>query len=164
MAAEQIFTGLPKWAQGVLAVAGLGLITIIGFTIYNKIKKRVGLAGAFDEKKKVTSEIKTLADKGVKPSYSNAEYESMANKAFAAMDGYGSDDDALEAIMEKLKNDADVLKLIDAYGIRELDTGKFNPENNKKETLSGAISSEFSAGEIKDMNDILTKKGIKITF
>lgn len=164
MSAESTFTGLPGWAQGVLAVGALGLIVIIGFTIYKKIQKRIGLAGAFKEKREVTDKLKELEKENIKPTLSDAEFAAMANQLVAAFDGYGSKVSEVYKNFDKLKNDADVLKLIDAYGIREISSGRFNPEPNYKGTLAGAIAEEMAGQEIAYANSVLKKKGIKITF
>ena len=38
MAKGEIFQGLPKWAQGALAVGGLVIVGFVGYKIYRKVQ------------------------------------------------------------------------------------------------------------------------------
>lgn len=164
MDAGKIFSDLPGWAKGIIAVVAIGGVAALGFAIYRGVKKRLSLAGAFDEKRKVKDELKNLGEKGIKPTLTEAEYAAMANQLVASFDGYGSKVSEIYKVFDKLKNDADVMKLIDSYGIREISSGRFNPEPNFKGTLAGAITEEMAGQEIAFANSVLKKKGIKITF
>lgn len=164
MSAESTFNALPGVAKVVIVVAGTGLTLVTGYMIYSAVKKRIGLAGSFKEKREVDDEIKNLANKNVKPTYSDSQYLAWANQIHAGFDGYGSGVTQLPSIFIKLKNDADMLKLINAYGIREISSGKLNPTPNFKGTLAGAIADELDAFEINQMNRVLSANKITITF
>ncbi|MEK6882102.1 MAG: hypothetical protein AABY22_20970 [Nanoarchaeota archaeon] len=164
MGVEKVFTGLPRIAQGIIAVVVVGGFGFIGWKIYSAIKKRISLAGSFKEKKEVTNAIQELENKGVKPTFINAQYLTFANQIHAAFDGYGTGFLSVAGIFGKLRNNVDILKLIDAYGIREIDSGKGNPAPNFKGTLAGAISDELSAWEIQQLNKLLKSNKISITF
>lgn len=164
MSAETTFNGLPGWAKGVLAVGALGLTAIVGFTVYSKVQSRIAHAGDFAEKADVKDEIKDLAKQNIKPSYSDSQYSTWANQLFAAMDGYGSDFSPIIRVFINMKNNADVLKLLAAYGIREISSGNWNPEPNFKGTLTAALTNQLNAKEIAEINIALAKRAITIKF
>jgi len=164
MGAESTFNQLPGWAKGVVVVAGTGAALFIGWQIYSAVKGRMAHAGDFAEKADVKDELGSLKTKGIKPSFSDSQYSAWANQLFTAMNGYTSDEAAVYRVFVNMKNNADVLKLIDAYGIRTLSSGNWNPAPDFKGTLSGALSEEFDTKEIAALNDILAKRKITIKF
>lgn len=164
MTAGETFNNLPGWAKGAIAVVGTGVAVLVGYGIYSAVKGRIKMAGDYKEQKDVKDDIKDLAENGVKPSYSDSQYSGWANQIFAALDGYTSDELSVYRVFANMKNDADVLKLINAYGIREISSGAGNPTPNFKGTLAGAITDEFDHAEITQINKILGLRGIKIKF
>jgi hypothetical protein len=78
------------------------------------------------------------------------------------MDGYGTDEEQIYGVFKNIKNDADFAMIQNAYGIREISSGAWNPEPNFKGTLSGALTNELSASEKDVLNNILAQK--KITY
>jgi hypothetical protein len=79
-----------------------------------------------------------------------------------AMDGYGTDENAIISVFYSLKNNADFLALIAAFGTREISSGSWNPEANFNGTLTAALVSELDISEIITLNNILKAK--KITY
>jgi len=164
MTAGETFNGLPGWAKGVVAVIGTGVTVLIGWGIYSAVKSRIKHAGDYKEQNEVKDDLVVLSGQGVKPSYKDSQYATWASQLFSAFEGYQSDESAVYRVFVNMKNDADVLKLINAYGIREVSSGKGNPEPNFKGTLAGAIAEEMDTEEVKEINIILAKRGIKIKF
>lgn len=164
MGAGKVFSELPPWAKGVVAVVGTGVVVFIGYQIYAKIQDNMKHAGDYKEEKDVKDDLKDLANNNVKPSYTDSQYSAWANQLFSAFDGYQSDESVVYRVFVNMKNDADVLKLIKAFGVREISSGKGNPQPNFKGTLSGVIADEMDTEEIKELNLILAKRGIKIKF
>ncbi len=141
--AKNIFTGLPPWAQGVIAVSATA-VTLYGvYLIHKTIKTRKALKGANAEKNAITKELNQMASKGQLPTLSKAQCIAIANQIHAAFDGYGTDNKAVLAAFTKAKNKADVLQIIEAYGVREISSGRYNPEPNFKGTLPAAITNEM---------------------
>lgn len=164
MGAESTFNALPGPAKVILVVVGSGVSIFIGWQIYSAVKKRIASADSFKEKAQVDDEIKKLADKKIVPTYPNSTYTQMANQLFTLMSGYGSGATSMPAIFAKLMNNADMLKLIDAYGIRTLSSGKGNPTPDFTGTLAASISDELDPLEIYQVNKVIKARGITITF
>ncbi len=144
MAKGQIFGNLPPAARGVIAVVIVGGVAFIGWKIYKGIQQRKILEGSRKENDAVKSELSTLsANPATKGTLNEAQLAGLANKIHSAMDGYGTDNKAIVAAMAQLKNDADVLGLIKAYGIRKISSGKGNPAPDFEGGLSAAITEEM---------------------
>lgn len=166
MDAGKTFEGLPMWAKGGIAVGALALSTMVGFTIYNKMKQSRLLRDARKEGAAVDDEIaKMKKDKNIVPSLSQSQFESMANALKTAFDGIGTTGGVVERVFNSLKNEADILQLIKTYGIREINSGIYLVPNFKG-TLSQALTDEIQNKyfNVNDVNKILSKKGIKFQF
>lgn len=152
---------LPAWAKGTVAIgAGLGVYAAIKWAS-KKLKS--------DDQKSVTNaaknEVAALARKGINVSYSDAQFEVYAETLRDAFDGWGTSEDNVYSVFNAMKNDADIYKLISVYGTR----GYYGTlENffggNVFRTLPAALASELDTAELKNVNAILSKKGIQFRF
>ena len=160
--AKQSFTGLPTWAKGVVAVVVVGGI---GYLVYKLIKVGGGVKENKTERQEDNSWNKELdqlnSNESTKMTLSKAQLLSMANKIHAAMDGYGTDEEAIIKAFRILKNNADFAGLQSAYGVQEISSGRFNPEPNFTGNLIAALSTELSDYWITKINAILKAKRIK---
>ncbi len=144
MAKGEIFQGLPPMAKGIIAVAVVAGVGIIAYKIYKSYDKGKGMKGSKQEVDAATSELNTLnSNASTKGTLSQSALLGLANKIHAAMDGYGTDNKAVLSAMANLKNDADVLGLIKAFGVRKISSGRGNPSPDYEGTLTGAITEEI---------------------
>jgi hypothetical protein len=122
-------------------------------------------AGAKAQQQTTTSiktDIAKEENKGVQPSFSASNYKTLADKLYSAMNTSGTDESAIYSVFSQLKNSLDVLKLIEAYGSRQLYT--FGLPVGGQQNLSQALSDELSDSEISKVNQILFTKGINYKF
>jgi hypothetical protein len=63
-----------------------------------------------------------------------------------------------------MQNDADVIKLIQAYDVKTLDSGRFNFAPSLTGNLVMALNDELDDIELSVVNSILAKKNIKYRF
>lgn len=115
-----------------------------------------------------------LAAAGVKPSYAQAEYISMANALSTTFTGCGIDwTGVVVPTFQKMKNDADVYALIQNYGVREFDEcgwGSFNGDLAAALTYkTGGLILTFSINPFTDasvssINKILKQNGLTFQF
>lgn len=122
-------------------------------------------AGAKEQQQTTTSiktDIQKETAKGEQPSYSDSNYKTLADKLYSAMNTSGTDEGAIFAVFETLKNRIDVLKLIESYGVRQL--YQFGVPIGGNQNLAQALSDELSSNEIAKVNQILFKKGINYKF
>ncbi len=151
---------LPPWAKGVLAVAGILAVAASAYGIYRWNKNRIADAGAKAETGNIDKEAADLQRKGIKLTRPQSQIDSIANSFFVAMNGIGSDSTAIYAAASQIRNQADLLAVKKAYGIRELSSGSFNPVPNFRGTLSQALAEELDSSERNALNLMLAKKGV----
>lgn len=104
------------------------------------------------------SDIDTLTNQGMKPTYTDGVYMNLADSIESACDGIGTDEQVIYQVMSKMKNDLDVAKLIAAYGKRRLEYTLVWG------TLSYTLTDELDQSELNQVNSILAKNGIKYKF
>lgn len=158
---NKYFDSVPGWQKGFIAIAGAAAAGYLFIKLTKKVEEKKQLIGATNELNAINQELENIQQPA---SFSQAQYNSWANALFIAMDGFGSDENSIYNIFKLLKNNADLLQLIKAFGIREISSGKFNPEPNVKGTLIQCITSELNAYEISKINSILDKSGITFKF
>ncbi|PWD98805.1 hypothetical protein [Marinilabilia rubra] len=110
-AAVQAAPGIIDKSFSLMKVVFLTAITAGGgFFIYKKIKGNT----------KVTpgNNLSKLQISKTGLSYSDSEYGIMAQSLYLAMDGPGTDEETIFAILQSMRNRDDLLMLIKAFGIR----------------------------------------------
>jgi hypothetical protein len=96
--------------------------------------------------------------------YPDSQFYAWANRLENAMFDIGTDEDAIVSIISSLRNNADFLKLKQAFGTREY-TGGFLPGFVSPDlTLDGWIQQELDGSDINELNTILSRKGITYRF
>lgn len=168
------YNELPSWSRGVVGVVTIAAIAFIGYSIYKKRKESVEKKEANVGAKEAEKELVDLRRKGVMPSYGLSQYESFAQKLAQAMDGCGTTEDSIMAVFKSMKNKADVLSLISAFGVRYYSPCAASQPisyarwviNDK--TFGGSLQTWFeydlTSGEISDINKILESKKIDYKF
>ena len=162
--AKQSFTGMPQWAKGVI---GVGLLLGAGYLVYKIMKapkKFKEGQGARDETKALNQELDKLnSNPATKQTLKKSEALDIANQMFTAMDGWGTNGGAIMTAFTRIKNDADWLAVKTAYDIREVSSGRGNPEPNLNGTLVQAFASELGVNDIvwvNQINQLLAKRKI----
>jgi len=152
------YKGLPPMAKGIVVI-GTGLVAY--FTL-NKLLKRPDPATG--EPNAAGDALNVLANQGIYPTYSDAQFEGFSNAIVSAIWDCGTDENAIFNVMRAMNNNADVYRLIQVYGIREYKgcfEGFFSLVSR---SLNAALSSELSSGEKSEVNNILRSKGITYQF
>lgn len=165
MAAKKLYDyyeKLPSWGKGIVVV-GVG---VAAWTIYNRIYLAIKRSKTEKESKEVVnatiSELNRLQKQGIIPSYPEAQFKVWADAAYSCYAGWGTCSG--DTIFVNLKNDADVLKLIQAFGVRTIPSGQWNPAPDLTGSLPAVMRDELSNSEINSINKTLAKKGIKYQF
>jgi len=104
------------------------------------------------------------AGTGSAPTYPASQFYAWANRIENAFFDIGTDEEAVFQIIGSLRNNADFLKLKEAFGTREY-TGGFLPGFVSPDlTLDGWIQQELDGSDINELNSILSRKGITYRF
>lgn len=121
------------------------IVCLIVYFIYTRLRedKEMGV---------VKDEIKALEKEGITPTLSASQINSYALKLYRAMDGAGTDEEQVFSVFNAMGNDADVLNLIKAFGLKE------------DENLSQWLADDFSQSDLDKINNILASKNIEYRF
>ena len=145
------FVDHPKRMISILII--VIIVALIVYFSWSKIK------GAFKNiQLKVTkdSEIAEEIANGNLPSYPDSKYKEFANRIYTAMKGAGTDKKTIKDVFEQMHNITDVLKLVQAFGVRD--------GEDIHQWLDGEVH-WWKPGNIKkDINAILSRKGIFYKF
>lgn len=148
-----------------LQVAG-GAVSI--FLLYKTYKLLFKNAQEQSNQQIANQSAKELAEylKNTKLSYPISQYDAMANQIYEGTKyGIGDNYPMVSKTLRMMKNNADVAKLIQAYGARQ--NYVFGIPVGEKKDLFTNVRSElgsnfgFFSGHITDINDDWAKKGIK---
>lgn len=160
------YMNLPPATRGLVTVVGVGLLAYIGFKVYKSVSDTAGGVvskekGDKQEDKGWAAESDRLNQKPeTRAKITTAQASAFANSLHAAMDGYGTDEPTIYSVFRNIKNAGDFALLMNAYGVREISSGAWNPEPNFKGTLTGALTSELAIEDKKKINEILKTKKI----
>lgn len=163
---KQSYMNLPPATRGLVTVVGVGVGLYIIYKIYKKVQETTSgvvtpETAAKQEDRGWSRDIDKLnQNPATRATITKAQAASFASSIWAAMDGYGTDEDAIYAIFRHLKNDADFAEVANAYGTREVSSGAWNPEPNFNGSMSAALTSEMSSDEKAVVNKILADKKI----
>ena len=164
---KKSYMNLPPATRGLVTLVGVGVGLYVVYKIYKSVSDSLSgvetvESSAGKEDRGWASEVDKLnQNPATKATISKAQAQSYAASLFAAMDGYGTDEDAIYSVFSNIKNDADYAMVFNAYGVREISSGAWNPSPNFKGTLSGALTDEMDAEEKQKLNNILAAKKIK---
>lgn len=144
------------------------IVIILAFALYKGLRwviRRFKTRGQQLELTDTTTTIQNLQNQGLQPSFPISQYSTWANQLQEAFDGCGTSNGVWQNIFSTVKNDLDVVMIIDAYGVREFDACNWEGDfGNFKGTLSEALIRELSGSEITEINKYLQSKNIKYRF
>ena len=143
----------PKTKKGLVVVSALA---IGGFLLFKMLGKKNPKAGSG-----AAGGGNTGGGDGFASGVSNLDFRALSNDVFDALDGYGTNEEAIENAFNKLQSDADLNALIDAYGVRTVSSGALNVfQKDYTGDLFGSLKSELNSTELDRLNQILANKGI----
>ena len=138
-----MFTGIKKWFNELPPGYQFLVIAIVVFVLARAIKKAQAMNKAVTAGLGSKTELQLLASNQIKPSYAKYTYDSWADKLYKAMKGIGTDNDMVFAVFNSLKNDADYIKLDQAFGMRDTYTMKEWVHGDLSTTKINTINSGF---------------------
>lgn len=167
-----VWSDLPTWAKGVIAVAVTGTLVFVGYKIYKKVNVS---EQDKEEKQRREEEEKLLKEETVKEqkklnrTYQKSQYISFANNIFNLFNGcmdtdFGASDYSKAAIILKsMKNDLDVAELINAYGTRQRTCLGFDVKGKDSlmTTIGEVWKSPFYSKMKENINNDWANKHIK---
>ena len=167
MSTGNTFNNLPPWAKGTIAVVAtvsVGLVAFYGVKAIKNILNNRNTEGQNKEVSSASTDLEKLnKDPKTKQKLSDLSIQTIANAIKDESDGIGLEHSyywAVSTQLNKLQNNADYLALVEAFGVRTINSGiYFVPDF--KGTLSQVIRHALPQGDVDDLNKLLQKKGIK---
>jgi hypothetical protein len=170
----KFYNDLPNWAKGVVAIGGVAIVGVFGYKIYQDVKRKRDIRDASQSADEAAKELKRLSFNGVNPTITKTQAINLSEKLVQAMNGCGTDEKMVNSVFNTLKNDADIYLLISSFGVRYYTPcGASQPVSYARwlfndKTFGGDLgtwlSYDLSTSEINNINNILSKKGIKYSF
>jgi hypothetical protein len=158
-------------AVKIIAVAGVALL---GYSLYRTWKKNQDYRDANKAAELANQELQQLAAQGVRPTLTDLQFENMAQAIVEAINGCGTDEDAIFNVFGQLSNSADIRKLIAVFGVRyyrpcaATDPVSYSIWLVNDEAFGGTLVTllyyDLSDSDIGEINSILSRKGIDFRF
>jgi hypothetical protein len=155
----QAYNDLDGITRAVIALTALAGTVFAVVAVVGVVKNAKDVSGEKQQLNTSKSELKKLNDMGIKQSWPDSQYLTWANNMQDALQGCSIDAISMLNVLGKLNNDADWLKLSEAFGIREVKGCAL--ASNRKVTLQGALSWKLIGDEIENVNAYLKKRGIR---
>ena len=156
------FDGLPPWAKGVTAVGLLAVSYFAAKGIIDRVKANAQNKNYRESVKNAQQDLSQLLKSGAKLSYSQSVYNGYVSTLKSAFDGWGTSTSHIYSVMNMMKNNADVLQLIIAYGIQTIKGGWM--QSDYTSDLPGALAEECDSIEMWGINKILRDNGVTYQF
>lgn len=163
---------LPSWAKGAVAIAIIGAVGIIGYTIYKKVRNIQDKIQSNETADSAEDEYLRLKKQGQKLSFPQPNYFSAANSVKTALDGcetYVGEEDAVFAVLNVVKKPIDWYYLVNVFGSRKIDDCGFGGDTvyALPELLSSQLGNLSPAAfylktTYQYLVDELKKRGINI--
>jgi hypothetical protein len=168
----KVYTELPSWAKGVVVVGGLAVSYLAVTAILRKLKESKIKKESLSEVNGATDELQTEINKGKKPTLPRTTIDAMANAIVAASNDCGTDEKKIYAQFDKISNQADILLLVQAFGLRKKVRCPFSDDPRESffsadtppMSLSAMLNSELDTTQIQTLNNKLASKGINYKF
>lgn len=171
---EKYYKDQPAWAKGVINVVVVGGAAFVAWQLWKGLKRSKEVKDANQMAEAAKTELQILATRGIFPSYYDSQYESMATQLVHAMNGCGTDEEAVYEVFRKLRNDADVLKLVQIFGVRYYQPCSWSQPISyamwlvDDKSFGGGIDDwlayDLTSSEIAKVNQILRSNGISYQF
>lgn len=156
-----IWSALPLWGKGLILIGGAYAAYSIGKSLIGQTKIDPETRDSSQEEDGWNASLQQDS-KQKAPTLSSTQMKSIANSMFRAMDGYGTDEEAIISLARQAKNNADWSGINAAWGKRTISSGAWNPSPDlRNATLGEALHDELSQYWKTKINQVLSSKGIK---
>lgn len=167
-------SGQPGWAKGVENVILIGGAALAVYLIYKNARHNKEIAEANTAAEQAGKDLSDLENLGILPTLYDTEYENFSQELVQAMNGCGTDEASIYSVFGKMANDADVLKLIQAFGVRYYQPCVWTSPVSytlwlaNDQAFGGGLPAwlgyDLDASEIAKVNSILRSKQISFQF
>lgn len=126
MTKQGLFQGLPSWAKGIIAIAVVGGLGIVGYTLYKKLKS-VGDKGKDDTARETeqlaAKDYDALYKSGQRITFKPSDYAAASETILKLLDGcelLNSEIAAIEEVIKVVKKPIDWYYLVKIFGQKDV--------------------------------------------
>ena len=159
------YNDAPGWAKGILLIGGAYIgYRIVNFTLA-KLKNIQDIKDVTQESNTATTELQQLAQQGIKPTLTAGQIDSAINKIVEAVNGCGTDEQAIYSVFNQFKNIADLKFLIQQWKIQyyrpcaATEPISYAKWLNNTKSFGGSLNTflnyDLDNSEINNINNIL---------
>lgn len=175
----KVYDGLPPWARGVVVIGGIGILYIVGSTLYKKVQQAKNDKLEEEKTNKIQDELVKTKKEGMVASFSDVQFNNFADAAQNAFTncrlpiipcptylGVGCQSNSFREfypIVKQLKNNVDFLQLQKTFGIRTI-TKSWTCGGDIRMNLPTLVKDQLNSQEIKTINNTLADNGITYRF
>jgi hypothetical protein len=119
----KFYSELPSWAKGVVAITGIVVAGIAGYSIYKSVKNAQGKKDSKDAAKDVKEDLKILQQQGMKTSFPDSAYTNAITtivKKLSGCDGFEPELLAVYEVAKVVKNKFDWYYLVYKFGVKTI--------------------------------------------
>jgi hypothetical protein len=119
----KFYSELPSWAKGVVAITGIVVAGIAGYSIYKSVKNAQGKKDSKDVAKDVKAELNVLTQQGMKPSFPDSVYSNAVSiivKKLDGCDGFSPELEVVREVAKVVKNKFDWAYLVYKFGVKTI--------------------------------------------
>jgi hypothetical protein len=168
----KVYSELPSWAKGVVVVGGLTVTYLAVTSVLRKLKEAKNKKESLSEINASSSELQDEINKGKRPTLPKTTLEAMANAIVSASNDCGTDEKKIYAQFDKVANQADILSLVQTFGLRKKVRCPFSDDPRESffsadtppMSLSSMLNSELDTTQMQTLNNKLASKGINYKF
>jgi len=146
-----------KWWKSLGMGVKIVIIVVAVIVVYYIFTYIKGYSTAIQQ----NSQEQAYVNQGQTPSFSDDEYNSMADELVVTMAGAGTYFEDLKAIMAKLNNNLDAVKLNQAFGQRSY-TSWYGGKSTAG--LKSWLDDDLSSSEISEMYQLMKVNGVTYKF
>jgi len=171
---ERYYKQAPPLGKNAIVVVGVVLFAGAAWLLYRGIKKNKEESDANDAGKAAETDISILERDGQRRTLNDSNLTAMVQALVQAMNGCGTDEDAIYNVFDKCRNDLDVLYLIKKFGVQYYEPCEWTQPvayiqwKLNDQSFGGDLPTWFNydlnQDEVGEINSILQAKGISIQF
>ena len=154
----KFYSVMTVWQKRILLIVIVLIFLLIVYIIIKSSKRET-------EEKNIKTDKNKFLSQGQKATYPLTNYNLFADKIYSAgLSTFGTSEQDIYDVFEKMNTDLDVIMLIEAFGKRRLEFYVCIPFTECGENLGAFLQSELDPDENEKINKILADKNIEYRF
>jgi len=159
---NKLWSDLPIWAKGTIAIVSVLALGLIGYTIYKKTSRAIEKGREGKEGRESKDKLSELRAKGINPTISEAESQSKISTLVSSANGsdlFGAGATQIISVIKSLKNEADWYFLNSLFKTKTWDDTIYGTVTGSLTTL---LTEELDSGQMVTVRKHLSSINVNI--